>query len=76
MSVHLNSSPISLFSLLSQDELKRHGVWWANKLYVEEHNLNMATALGYHLKMNQFGDMVSYVRTREGGREGGRERGM
>ena len=41
------------------EELARYTVWVANKAYIEEHNKN-ADTLGYTLKMNEFGDMVTH----------------
>ena len=46
-------------SYLSQlEELERHVIWQSNKKYIEAHNQN-AHILGFTLKMNHFGDMVS-----------------
>ena len=41
-----------------QEELERHVIWQSNKKYIEAHNQN-AHILGFTLKMNHFGDMVS-----------------
>ena len=45
-----------------QDELERHVIWQSNKKYIEAHNQN-AHILGFNLKMNHFGDMVSLLQT-------------
>ena len=45
-----------------EEELERHVVWQSNKKYVEAHNQN-AHILGFTLKMNHFGDMVSLAAT-------------
>ena len=41
-----------------QEEVERHAVWMSNKEYIEQHN-KQADELGFTLKMNQFGDLVS-----------------
>ena len=41
------------------EELQRHITWQANKEYIDRHN-EMSDYFGYTLKMNHFGDMVSY----------------
>ena len=43
-----------------KEELFRRDVWLANKMYIEQHNLKKAQQSGYHLAMNQFGDLVSF----------------
>lgn len=42
------------------EELERHVIWQSNKKYIDAHNQN-AHILGFTLKMNHFGDMVSRV---------------
>ena len=41
------------------EELERHLVWLSNRKYIEQHNAN-AHLFGFTLRMNHFGDMVSY----------------
>ena len=41
-----------------REELERHVVWQSNRKYIEAHNQN-AHILGFTLKMNHFGDLVS-----------------
>jgi len=38
--------------------VERHVVWMSNKKYIEQHNMH-ADELGFTLKMNKFGDLVS-----------------
>lgn len=40
------------------EEVERHMVWMSNKKYIEQHNKH-ADELGFTLKMNKFGDLVS-----------------
>ena len=44
--------------LSEREELERHLVWQSNLKYIEAHNQN-AHILGFSLKMNHFGDLVS-----------------
>ena len=44
-----------------REELERHVIWQANRKYVEAHNQNVHI-LGFTLKMNHFGDMVSVIK--------------
>lgn len=44
--------------LSEREELERHLVWQSNVKYIEAHNQN-AHILGFTLKMNHFGDLVS-----------------
>ena len=39
------------------EELERHLVWLSNMKYIEGHNANKHM-FGYHLSINQYGDMV------------------
>ena len=41
-----------------EEEVQRHSVWLANKIFIEDHN-KRADEKGFTLKMNHFGDMVS-----------------
>lgn len=41
-----------------KEEVERHMVWMSNKKYIEQHNKH-ADELGFTLKMNKFGDLVS-----------------
>lgn len=41
------------------EELKRQLIWLSNKKAIEEHNANKEK-FGYTLKMNHFGDLVSF----------------
>ena len=43
-----------------REELERHVIWQSNKKYVEAHNQN-SHILGFSLRMNHFGDMVSLI---------------
>lgn len=44
----------------SHEDLERHLVWSANKLYIEMHNVN-AEVFGYKLCMNHLSDLVSHI---------------
>ena len=41
-----------------QEEMERNVIWQSNKKYIEAHNQN-SHILGFTLKMNHFGDVVS-----------------
>lgn len=43
-----------------REELERHLIWQSNMKYIEAHNQN-AHILGFTLKINHFGDLVSIV---------------
>ena len=44
--------------LSEREELERHLIWQSNLKYIEAHNKN-SHILGFSLKMNHFGDLVS-----------------
>ena len=41
-----------------EDETKRYKIWLHNKKFIDEHN-SQADAMGYHVAMNHFSDLVS-----------------
>lgn len=44
------------------EELERFVIWRANQAFIDYHN-NYASKLGFTLRMNQFGDLVSIRNT-------------
>ena len=44
-----------------EEEMARYKTWQRNKQFVDEHN-SQADAIGYHVAMNHFGDLVSKPR--------------